>query len=71
MFSGEHSANDISSELFIGGSRRHNMGHRRVILRSKSPLGSRSRRVAEALVGSGVHWLVLIIDSIVHKSLQQ
>jgi hypothetical protein len=36
MFSGEHSANDISSELFIGGSRRHNMGHSRAILRSKS-----------------------------------
>jgi hypothetical protein len=36
MFSGEHSANDISSELFIGGSRRHMMGHHRVILRSNS-----------------------------------
>jgi len=36
MFSGEHSANDISSELFIGGSRRHNMGQSRVILRSNS-----------------------------------
>jgi hypothetical protein len=34
MFSGEQSANDISSELVIGGSRRHKMGHRRVILRS-------------------------------------
>jgi hypothetical protein len=36
MFSGEHSANDISSQLVIGGSRRHNMGHLRAIPRSKS-----------------------------------
>jgi len=67
MFSGEQSANDI----FIGGIRRESMRHLRLIPRSKSPPGSRSRRVADALVGSGVHWLVLIMDSIVHKPLQQ
>jgi hypothetical protein len=36
MFSGSCPANDISSQLVIGGSRRHNMGHHRVILRSNS-----------------------------------
>ena len=48
MFSGEHSANDI----FIGGIRRYNVGHLRLIPRSKSLHLSRVRRAAEALVGN-------------------
>jgi hypothetical protein len=36
MFSGEHSANDISSELVIGGSRRCSFRHSQRLPRSKS-----------------------------------